>query len=56
MLGSHLRAISGHIDKIFYKEGILRVVAVGSVFRSWKFLKPGQTNICLFFSQRFFAF
>ena len=43
MLGSHLRAISAHIDKSLYEEGTLRVVAVGSVFRSWKFLKPGTT-------------
>lgn len=51
MLGSHLRAISAHIDKMFYKEGILRVVAVGSVFRSWKFLKPGEQKsfLVLFF-------
>ncbi len=41
MLGSHLRAISGHIHKNLYDQGKLRVVAVGSVFRSWKFLKPG---------------
>jgi N-acetylglucosamine kinase-like BadF-type ATPase len=42
MLGTHLRAISTHIEKKLYDQGILRVVAVGSVFRSWKFLKPGK--------------
>ena len=41
MLGTHLRAISAHIDKNLYEHGKLRVVAVGSVFRSWKYLKPG---------------
>jgi hypothetical protein len=40
-LGAHLRAISTHIGKSLYDQGKLRVVAVGSVFRSWKFLKPG---------------
>ncbi len=42
MLGAHLRAISTHIDKKLYEQGKLRVVVVGSVFRSWKFLKPGM--------------
>lgn len=42
MLGAHLRAISIKIDKTMYEEGKLRVVAVGSVFRSWKFLKQGK--------------
>jgi hypothetical protein len=42
MLGAHLRAISGYIEKKLYDQGVLRVVAVGSVFRSWKFLKPGK--------------
>ena len=42
MLGTHLRAISSHIDKKLYDQGTLRVVVVGSVFRSWKFLKPGK--------------
>lgn len=42
MLGTHLRAISSHIAKNLYDDGTLRVVAVGSVFRSWKFLKPGM--------------
>jgi len=42
MLGAHLRAISGFIEKKLYDQGKLRVVAVGSVFRSWKFLKPGK--------------
>jgi hypothetical protein len=41
MLGAHLRAISNNIEKKLYEQGKLRVVAVGSVFRSWKFLKPG---------------
>ncbi|CAF0744418.1 unnamed protein product [Rotaria sordida] len=41
MLGTHLRAISSHIEKSLYDQGKLRVVAVGSVFLSWKFLKPG---------------
>jgi N-acetylglucosamine kinase-like BadF-type ATPase len=40
-LGAHLRAISTHIGKSLYDQGKLRVVTVGSVFRSWKFLKPG---------------
>ncbi|CAF4479430.1 unnamed protein product, partial [Rotaria magnacalcarata] len=44
MLGTHLRAISGHIETKLYDQGTLRVVAVGSVFRSWKFLKPGFTD------------
>ncbi len=42
MLGAHLRAISNNIEKKLYENGKLRVVAVGSVFRSWKFLKPGS--------------
>ena len=42
MLGAHLRAIAGHIEKKLYDDGKLRVTAVGSVFRSWKFLKPGM--------------
>jgi hypothetical protein len=42
MLGAHLRAISSNIEKTLYEQGKLRVVAVGSVFRSWKFLKPGM--------------
>ena len=41
MLGAHLRAISSRIDKKLCDQGKLRVVAVGSVFRSWKFLRPG---------------
>ena len=46
MLGAHLRAIVTHIGKKLYDQGKLRVVAVGSVFRSWKFLKPGQSAYC----------
>ena len=42
MLGAHLRAIAGRIEKKLYEDGKLRVTAVGSVFRSWKFLKPGM--------------
>ena len=42
MLGTHLRAISMHIENKLYNQGTLQVVAVGSVFRSWKFLRPGQ--------------
>lgn len=42
MLGAHLRAIAGHIEKKLYEDGKLRVTIVGSVFRSWKFLKPGM--------------
>ena len=42
MLGAHLRAIAGHIEKKLYDDGKLQVTAVGSVFRSWKFLKPGM--------------
>ena len=42
MLGAHLRAISSRIDEKLYDQGKLRVVAVGSVFRSWKYLKPGK--------------
>lgn len=42
MLGAHLRAISNYIESGLYDQGKLRVVAVGSVFRSWKFLKPGR--------------
>ncbi len=41
-LGAHIRAISSYIDKKLYDQGKLRVVTVGSVFRSWKFLKPGK--------------
>ncbi|UJR37697.1 hypothetical protein I4U23_030392 [Adineta vaga] len=41
ILGAHLRAISPSIDKKLYEQGKLRVVVVGSVFRSWKFLKQG---------------
>ncbi|CAF4577947.1 unnamed protein product [Rotaria sp. Silwood1] len=41
MLGAHLRAIAPNIEKKLYDQGKLRVVAVGSVFYSWKFLKPG---------------
>lgn len=41
MLGTHLRAIASSIESKLYTNGTLRVVAVGSVFRSWKFLKPG---------------
>ncbi|CAF0835154.1 unnamed protein product [Adineta steineri] len=41
MLGAHLRAISTYIETRLYEQGKLQVVAVGSVFRSWKFLKPG---------------
>lgn len=44
MLGAHLRAISNHIAKDLYQDGTLQVVAVGSVFRSWKFLKPGRSQ------------
>ena len=44
MLGAHLRAIAGNIEKKLCEQGKLRVVAVGSVFRSWKFLKPGPTH------------
>jgi N-acetylglucosamine kinase-like BadF-type ATPase len=44
MLGTHLRAISPHIDKSLYEQGKLKVVAMGSVFRSWKFLKPGNAD------------
>jgi hypothetical protein len=42
VLGSHIRAISPHIEKKLYQQGKLSVVIVGSVFRSWKFLKPGS--------------
>jgi len=41
-LGAHLRAITPHINPKFYKNGQLQVVIVGSVFHSWKFLKPGR--------------
>jgi hypothetical protein len=44
ILGAHIRAISSHIEKKLYSQGTLRVVAVGSVFRSWKFLKPGKNS------------
>ncbi|CAF0787985.1 unnamed protein product [Adineta ricciae] len=44
VLGAHLRAISPSIEKKLYEQGKLRVVVVGSVFRSWKLLKPGFIN------------
>ncbi|CAF1248120.1 unnamed protein product, partial [Didymodactylos carnosus] len=47
MLGLHLRAISSYINKQLYEDGTLKVIANGSVFKSWKFLKPGFIDALL---------